>query len=367
MKITRNKIYKWIKSIDWIFSLKVRLTDPDYKAGRKAAKSAEKSPATIKAELADIKKYWGVAPDLYFRYRLFSQKLSREQLLDYIPKIYFYTRYYKDTYTSEQIELYGNKLSLYKEFLRKGVPTPDVLGVIFHGSIFDVGMRQIVDVDDKFNAGEGIFIKPVDGKGGDGIVMAQKSSGREWIFNGKRCCLNDIVRSLSESTAYVIQKRLRQREDLDRINSSCVNTLRVIVQWRNNKPYIAVAVLRIGRNNNVVDNSAKGGISVQIDVATGKMSSFAHSEHGMETFYAHPDSGYRFSEGRICDWDNICREIEQQSAKFPELKEWAWDVAITETGINMIELNLEYGIEHLQSCCGGMRRVLNVYPAKSIE
>lgn len=363
MSFTHNKIYRWIKSIDWIFSLKVRLTDSDYILGRKAAKAAKKSKGEIRLELDSIRKYWGVSPDLYYRYRLFDIPLSREQLLDYIPKIHFYTKYYKDTYSGEQLRLYGNKLSLYKEFKRLGVPTPEVLGVICHGKVCNADMTACISaVDNEFEPGEEVFLKPVDGKGGSGIFVAKKLDSGVWETADKKCTFDELIGFLPRSSDYVIQKRLVQRHDLSLVNPSCINTLRVIMQWRDGKPYIAVAVLRMGRNNSFVDNSAKGGISVRIDEMTGKMFPLAHSEHGLETLDRHPDTGYVFKDGEIADWDSIRHEIEKHSAKFTSLKEWAWDVAVTEEGVCMIELNLEYGIEHLQSCCGGMRKVLNVYP-----
>ena len=34
----------------------------------------------------------------------------------------------------------------------------------------------------------------------------------------------------------------------------------------------------------------------------------------------------------------------------------------TPNKIEMIELNLGYGIAHLQCTCGGMRRILDIYP-----
>ena len=55
--------------------------------------------------------------------------------------------------------------------------------------------------------------------------------------------------------------------------------------------------------------------------------------------------------------------IIDASERFPELRNWAWDVALLPDGnICMIELNPWYGIEHLQCTAGGMRRRLRVYP-----
>lgn len=38
------------------------------------------------------------------------------------------------------------------------------------------------------------------------------------------------------------------------------------------------------------------------------------------------------------------------------------NIFVTQNGIQAIEMNFRYGIDHLQCTYGGMRRVLNVYP-----
>ena len=161
---------------------------------------------------------------------------------------------------------------------------------------------------------------------------------------------------------FVVQKGIKQRVDFSEINNSSVNTLRIIVQFEGALPKIRVAVLRIGRGGKDVDNSHQGGISVEINIKTGSLSDVAHAEHGGDKLYCHPDTGFRFRGTKIKAWDTICNEILEYSKAFPELEEFAWDVAVTDHGVQMIELNLEYGISHLQCCCGGMRQILNVYP-----
>ena len=121
--------------------------------------------------------------------------------------------------------------------------------------------------------------------------------------------------------------------------------------------------MRIGRDGKDVDNSHQGGISVQIDVNTGEMNQYAHEEHGYDKIYeSHPDSGFIFKGFKIKEWDSIKKNILDYAAKLAEVKEIAWDIAIVDKGIVVIEINIGYGLDHLQCCCGGLRRILNIYP-----
>lgn len=60
-----------------------------------------------------------------------------------------------------------------------------------------------------------------------------------------------------------------QRDDLNRINPSSLNTLRTIVLYENKKARIVAILLRIGRKGVEVDNSGQGGISVEVNLADG--------------------------------------------------------------------------------------------------
>ena len=95
-------------------------------------------------------------------------------------------------------------------------------------------------------------------------------SGKDVLLNKKPVySTRDIVRVLDRQSIYVVQQGLVQRDDMNAINASSVNTLRVITQVRDGKNIIPVCVMRMGRNNSYVDNSAQGGLSVEIDTATG--------------------------------------------------------------------------------------------------
>ena len=357
-----RKIRKALKKNQFVYFWKIRLLDKDYQQNKKdMMNSTVKSREQIKREMQLIEQYWHCKPLHYVRYRLFEKDLTDDELLDYIPPYYHYNFYNDLLYKDIDAKKYDNKYSLDKLFCERGVKTPLVVARYCNSRLVDLNGNEITldylltyVVD-----GEKLFVKPVDGAGGTGIVVLQKKDNEFFIKDLK---VVDLNRVLDTDREYILQLGIKQREDISKINNSSVNTLRVVTQWRGGRPQISACVMRIGRNGSDVDNSHQGGLSVQIDIETGRMYEYATAEHGGGLYKEHPDSGFVFDDFVIDKWEQIRAEILDAASKFVEIPEIAWDVAISEDGVDFIELNLGYGLTHLQCCCGGMRRKLNIYP-----
>lgn len=366
MNITQNVIYKSLKRNPWIYFTRYRLCDSEYRKAKKQMKNASKSRKQIKEEMDLVRQYWGCPPLHYVRYGLFDKTLTKEELLDYIPPFYFYNYYCEELYSKEvDYTFVDNKFETYKKFTCLDIPTPDVIVLYRQGKFYDSNNNtlNITNIPPKWggvNNADKLFFKPICGQGGKGIVVLKKKNNN-WYYDNEIVNESHLIRILGNGE-YIIQKGICQCDDFMRINPSSVNTLRVIVQWRGGEPHISVIVMRIGRNGKDVDNSSQGGMSVRVDVATGQLYANATAEHGGGKFTSHPDTGFKFGTYRIAHWEEIKSSILAATRKLPELPEFAWDVAVTEEGIEMIELNTFYALDHLQCCCGGMRRVLGVYP-----
>lgn len=193
--------------------------------------------------------------------------------------------------------------------------------------------------------------------GGNGIFTIT-------VSDGTIKCDNKPVKKLpiDINRNYIIQKALVQRPDIAAINSSSINTLRIVTQNFNSQPKICACVMRIGRNGSFVDNSAQGGLSIKIDVETGIMNDYAVGEHVDGYYYNHPDSGFVFKGYQIKGWESIKSSLLEYVTRIHGIPEIAWDVAVCKDGIEIIEMNINYGIDHLQTTCGGMRRALGIYP-----
>jgi hypothetical protein len=359
-------IRKKIKKSRILYFAFKKITDSDYNSGNKEYLMGNnlKSKEIVRKEIALIRNYWKCDPMHYYRYRLFEKELSNDELLDYIPSYYFYNYYLPNIYENIDLAFTYSKISMNSYFIRKQIDTPYNIATIINGIIFENLTRKLdyEELVEKLAKSDNriFFIKPDKGRGGKGIFTINKIDNGLYI-DGKVLNKKLFMHKVKHKD-FVVQEGILQRKDINKINPSSVNTLRVITQYFKNSYRISALVLRIGRRGSFVDNSAQGGISVNIDIENGKFSKYAYTEHTNERFEKHPDSNFKFDGFVIDDWDKIKLQILNLANKAFEFPEVAWDIAILENKISVIEINAYYGIEHLQCCIGGMRRQLNVTP-----
>jgi transcriptional regulator with XRE-family HTH domain len=363
---TKRGLLRRLKRVEWIYAVYYKLTllQELRKAKREMLRYEVKSKQQIEIELNLIRNYWNCTyTDFYLFYGLYKKHLHTEELLDYVPPFYFLNFHQEVKHKEIDTIRYKNKLTQYHLFKELGITTSELVAKFENGllvnpegesiSISNLVELYLKDIDSK------LFFKPAMGQGGAGIKVL-KRVGANLSFGDDLLDHDQVITALNSSITYVIEDGIKQREDLNAINSSCVNTLRVIAQNIESEMYLSVCILRMGRSNSDVDNSAQGGLSIQVDIQTGQFSEYAIAEHGGGMFYHHPDSGFEFKNEKIEDWNSIRLAILRNAQHLAMFRDIALDVAITKTGIEIIEFNFGYGIDHLQSTCGGMRRKLHL-------
>lgn len=359
------------RNIEFIYSLYYKLTSDEYKENYIYFKKYKKiNYKHVSKELSIIKNYWNCNSDHYVRYKLFNKNLSIEELLDYIPPYFFYTKYLSIKHKNIDTSKYKSKLAQFQLFKERKIPTPLLIGtvnkrVVYNNDNIPIDLEYLITCHLSAHFNNKLFFKPINEGGGNGIIVLKKHGGILYL-NNKVIEPEKVINEFSRNEIYIIQEGIVQREDINIINSSSVNTLRVVIQLSSitNEMEISAIVMRIGRNGSEVDNSAQGGLSIQINPDTGDFARIATAEHGGGIFYEHPDSQFEFNNKKIANWSLIKHQISDIANKLKDFKDVALDIAITSDGVELIELNFTYGIDHLQTACGGMRKQLNVYPDK---
>ena len=135
------------------------------------------------------------------------------------------------------------------------------------------------------------------------------------------------------------------------------NTIRMITlrDPDSGKIKLFFAVQRVGTAKTIpVDNASQGGLVCKIDLETGRLS-HAGSLHTTQIYEEHPDSGIRFDQVVIPDWEQTKAEIVGLAESLPFLHFVAWDVVKMEDGTNcVIEANTSSGVNIIQ-LWGGQR------------
>lgn len=186
-----------------------------------------------------------------------------------------------------------------------------------------------------------LAMKPVVGSHGEGFHKLEGLDGA-YKIDGVEVSLVELKVFLeSRSEEYVLTEYVRAHEDLERLWPNAVPTVRMMVINENgDAPFLANAYLRIGTSSSgYTDNIGSGGLFAYVDLETG----FYHdaeclSRHVYSACPLHPDTGIKV-EGFLPHWEVVKSRILEISRYIAPLEYLGFDVAITDHGFVVLEIN----------------------------
>lgn len=141
------------------------------------------------------------------------------------------------------------------------------------------------------------------------------------------------------TTDAVCEEFIRQHEALNTLNPFCVNSIRILSLLRDENVEILCAVLRTSSDPaTFVDNVRQGGIYALVDIPTGIITSFGY-DYSDRTHTVHPTTKQQFIGFNIPNWQEALDLVKKAHRALPECALLGWDIAITETGADIIEAN----------------------------
>lgn len=191
--------------------------------------------------------------------------------------------------------------------------------------------------------GNGIFIKKnCDSCGGKNTFMISA----EQILN-TNSNFESVYKNLI-SSEYIFQEILIQHNDLNKLNPTCINTLRLDT-FTNNKSETKIlsGFLRLGLGNGIVDNVSSGGVYVAIKPGEGILNCEGYSDftHGKgRTYKSHPLTNQLFEGFKLPFYEEAERLVIDAAQKIPQVKIIGWDVAFLPDGPVIIEGNGHPGL-----------------------
>lgn len=194
---------------------------------------------------------------------------------------------------------------------------------------------------------EHLFLKPGGGMGGEGALsLGAKIQGREaWTMlpGHNEITLDEVVAHVCHKDhiqRFLIQERLRPHALLEEIVPSVCSTIRIVTFNADNGVGIVGAVLRLGNGREPTDNVTGGGVVVEIDLKTGRLGKVVSLEHDKPDYMSvHPMSLVKISGKVIPDWKAVIGLVTQSAEKLTFLPCIGWDIAITESGPVVVEIN----------------------------
>lgn len=186
-----------------------------------------------------------------------------------------------------------------------------------------------------------ILMKPLMGASGQGIYKADVSTDE------KAEALFEKIKK--DGVDYMAEEIFQQTGSLHEANPSSLNTVRIFTLNDGKNIYLMCAGVRIGGGKGIVDNIHAGGMVCELEKETGTVIGPGYNLKG-NRFVHHPMTGVLLPGLVVPQWKRVLQTIKNAAMVTPNIGHSAWDVAISETDVTLIEAN-EQGNFDLIQCC----------------
>lgn len=242
-----------------------------------------------------------------------------------------------------------DKALFYTVLAGAGLPAPETLAVLgpkgrcgYSSAELSIGALTSVLRD----SGEPVFAKPIDGMYSVGAMVIE--SPEVFVRGHGAMSAGTLVDYMGKVApkGYMIQKILAPHPDLaDTV--SAVPSLRLLV-IANDTPVVLSAVLKMPAASNVADNFWRSGNAIAA-VQEGRISRAIVSRQ------LQPPAESPALVGRaVPDWERATTLVLDAARLFPAIRTQSWDVALTDNGPVLLELNFggDLNLHQLSHDCG---------------
>jgi hypothetical protein len=260
-----------------------------------------------------------------------------------------------------------DKLIFYSLCEAWGLPHPEVRAIYVDPNTRHGGsIRTLSSLDEvrgflsSADARLPLFVKPFrsrTGLGGAGIAGFDAATDIVALTNGERASLTEVLRPRDASPEYwpagcVLQELLAPHPEIARRCGNRLCTARIIVLLEREGPRIIQAWLRVATGNNMVDNIRHGETGNSfgpVDVATGTvLDQVLDAGFRQKSIRVHPDTGEEIVGFRLPDWEAGKALCLRASLCFGGFRAQGWDVAFTDRGPVLVELNSPFDMDAAQ-------------------
>lgn len=291
-----------------------------------------KSDHLTKSEIKEIQNYFKKNLGIKKVNPIYHEYFKRNGIksIKYIPTYIYRSKIIyrlndfrmKDAYIDKNIfeKLFQNRVSQPISIIRC------TNGIFYTGNYEPISKCQAINLCKNLNQ---VIIKPtIESSHGDNVRLVSINDGH---VEGP---INKSVEELFESYGnhFVIQEKLSQHPDLTKLNPSSINTIRLLTYRRNkdNEIVVLYTVIRIGRENQVIDNESAGGMSARIE-KNGKIAKYAYSSADCPPFES-TDNGIKLEGYKIPEFDKLVKKCKELHKQLPYFNLVGWDMSVSKSG-----------------------------------
>lgn len=247
----------------------------------------------------------------------------------------------------------NDKLILHSILKGLGLPSPELFAVYRPGvrtfglvtSFSDTGsMMEFLRSRIRYP----FFAKPVDGAFGSGAFAVRsydKSADEVKLFNEDVVSLEELSRVVEShsGTGYLFQDYLMPHPYIKKLCGECLSTVRFNLFLTADGPSLFHCFWKIPTGRNMTDNflnGKTGNLLAAVNLETGRVEAvmggcgFDLTEH-----YTHPTTGEPLVGITLPDWEEMKSLCLKAATMIPGLRLQHWDVAMSDRGPVLMELN----------------------------
>ncbi len=271
----------------------------------------------LKIDVLFCRLAYGFQPDEYWCFGLENQ--SMEQRRKWVSDIDRYHYVYQLNDLAEN-RVFNNKGLTYQKF-----------GKYYKREAIFITSKKDIAAYNEFVQKHNVFVrKAVMGSLGRGIELVD--------LNTTKKTAQDVFEDIIAHGPHIVEERVIQGKETAVLNSSSVNTVRVITLNTRNGIEVLYTFMKVGRNGSFVDNGGAGGILVGIDKNTGVMNTNGFDELNIQ-YEKHPDSGIVFKGFQMPEWNKMLEICKEMSSQISNVRMIGWDMAYSNNGWLVIEGN----------------------------
>ena len=283
------------------------------------------SVGKYKLEFLKAKNTCGCSPLEYYLFRLY--RLPRMKMRNYITlrdNLNLHWKYidYNQTYLIfENKDLFNER---FKEYINRKWFITD--GLKYKEFVENIkGLKKII-------------YKPLNAQKGKGICSFDVNGSQD-----NKKIYNEIIKM----GPGICEDFLVQHENMKKLYTESVNTVRVAAFFNGRKVKIIAAVLRMGQDKGV-DNFCAGGITAGVNVKKGIVETNGVDQNG-NVYYEHPVTKTKIKGFKIPSWSKIEKLVDKAAREVDSMRFIGWDIAILDNGKpEIIEGNHDQYIQMLQ-------------------
>lgn len=187
-------------------------------------------------------------------------------------------------------------------------------------------------------------IKTTESSHGDNVIVVKSIDYYEndallTLFNDETIKLSLLL----GDKPLIFENVIHQTKQFSNFNPSSVNTIRFMTTlYPDGTARIIATFIKIGRAGKCVDNAGRGGnIDVCVELDSGEIKNAIQFDgwRNIKEIERHPDTGCQLNGVTIENWQYIKEEVKKYQQAFPYCKAAGWDIAITDDGPIVIEVN----------------------------